>query len=143
MISRVGGGQLCLCRHYSPGLTVGDSRETLSARTSQLITGICRGDRAALGESSPLPLVHLQPGSALIGPEIAMCCWRQQPYAIKNQFVASKAPYWGYFACSSLVLYGRRNSWLQCTDLFVLIPYRTCEEQAQRPIGPELDLYGM
>ena len=29
-------------------------------------------------------------------------------YAIKNQLVASKAPYLGLFACSSLVLYGIR-----------------------------------
>ena len=49
VISRVGGGQLCLCRHYSHSQA---DTETLSTRTSQLITGICRGDRAALGKSN-------------------------------------------------------------------------------------------
>ena len=43
VISRLAG---CgSCRHYSQADT-----ETLSSRTSQLITGICRGDRAALGK---------------------------------------------------------------------------------------------
>jgi len=47
VISRLAG---CgSCRHYSQADT-----ETLSARTSQLITGICRGDRAALARGITL-----------------------------------------------------------------------------------------
>ena len=38
----------------------------------------------------PLSLVEECRGLALIGRE---CCWRQFSYAIKNQLVASKAPY--------------------------------------------------
>ena len=41
-------------------------------------------------QSGPLSLVEECRGLALIGRE---CCWRQLSYAIKNQLVASKAPY--------------------------------------------------
>ena len=41
-------------------------------------------------QPGPLSLVEECRGLSLIGRE---CCWRQLSYAIKNQLVASKAPY--------------------------------------------------
>ena len=43
-----------------------------------------------LDQCGPLSLVEVQRGSALIGPE---SCYASVSYAIKNQLVASKAPY--------------------------------------------------
>ena len=46
--------------------------------------------RRDLEQCGPLSLVEECRGLSLIGRE---CCWRQLSYAIKNQLVASKAPY--------------------------------------------------
>ena len=45
---------------------------------------------AMINQPGPLSLVEECRGSALIGPEMLL---RQLSYAIKNQLVASKAPY--------------------------------------------------
>ena len=47
---------------------------------------------------------------------------RQQSYAIKNQFVATRnIPIGWYFACSWLAIYGIRDRWLLCTESKVLL----------------------
>ena len=45
----------------------------------------------ALIQCSPLSLVEVQRGSALIGRELQRVAFSQQSYAIKNQLVATKA----------------------------------------------------
>ena len=68
---------------------------------------------------------------SLVGIVEIVVLLRQLSYAIKNQLVASKAPYY------SLVLYGIRDRWLPCTERsYYRRPYAIKNQRGASKIPP-------